>query len=134
MMKMIVIAILIYVVILVAVVLALVKFYKEMLEDQNFEYERIIDEKNEDIRILKQKLEEAKKGEEKARKQINWCTNTSKKEYQNIFYEFKNLCEKDLEKMEYVFDSFKDPATAIIEAKRIKKELLNQLNKINSSF
>lgn len=122
-MKMIGIAILIYVVILVAVVLALVKFYREMLEDQNFEYERIIDEKNEDIRILKQKLEEAKDNEEISRRVANWNTSNAKEEYSKVVSDYQKEFNKKLNKIENITKSYGNPVLALAQIKSIIKEL-----------
>lgn len=122
-MKVIGITILIYIAILIIVVYTIVKMYKEILEDKDFEFEIIIDQKDEEIRILKQKLEEARDNEKISRRIANMNTSSAKEEYSKIVSDYQENFNKKLNRIEEITKSYGNPVLALSQIKSIIKEL-----------
>lgn len=122
-MKIVGITILIYVAIFVFVIYIISKYYKEICEEQKFEYVAKINEKSEEIKILKRELEEARDNETIARRISNMNTEKIKEEYDKSFDNYKKEFYKKLNNIEDVLKSYGNPILAITKVKNIIKEL-----------
>lgn len=94
MMKTLGIIFLIYTALLIVIIYVILECCSEVLEEQRFNYETVINNKNEEIRILKQKLEEAKNNEIISKRIAEWNLNMvhecKKKELSNNLAEVDN--------------------------------------------
>lgn len=122
-MKIVGITILIYVAIFVFVIYIISKYYKEICEEQKFEYVAKINEKSEEIKILKRELEKARDNETIARRISNMNTEKIKEEYDKSFDNYKKEFYKKLNNIEDVLKSYGNPILAITKVKNIIKEL-----------
>ena len=122
-MKIVGITILIYVAIFVFVIYIVSKYYKEICEEQKFEYVAKINEKSEEIKILKRELEEARDNETIARRISNMNNQKIKEEYDKSFDNYKKEFYKKLNNIEDVLKSYGNPILAITKVKNIIKEL-----------
>lgn len=110
------IAFLIYAVIYLVSIFAVIKKLKKL----ESAYKSIFSKQNEEIRILKQKLEEAKDNETKAIRIKNWSNDAIKIEYEKKLKEIFKDIEKETR-------SYSNPVIALTKIKSIIKELSNNL-------
>ena len=122
-MKIVGITILIYVGIFIFVIYIISKYYRDMFDKQKFKYVAKMNEKSEEIRILKRDLEEARNNEIIARRSSNINNEKLKEEYNKNFDNYKKEFYKKLNNIEDILKSYGNPILAITKVKSIIKEL-----------